>query len=210
MTTQATVMQPTTPSKHHARLRHAYAERLARLVDWCRESDASAARGREVLRLVAHRGPWVTMGADHDIAGWDDGTVAACHDEIARFLRQLAGAAATGSGVLESIPLRFHASAVPLPSRRRPGRVRLAAQGAGRDLVWLQVCQLLHIVGIEHLRVCWCGRVFMRVGKQTFCEPKCQQRKAQAEYRAREKQRDAAALAAARKRRHHVKTTRTR
>jgi hypothetical protein len=64
--------------------------------------------------------------------------------------------------------------------------VLVTIDGPLPDLIWFQVIRLMQIAGLARLRLCDCGRVFLKTGKRKACSTKCAKRVYMRRFRAGE------------------------
>jgi hypothetical protein len=63
--------------------------------------------------------------------------------------------------------------AVTAPGR---GDILVTVDGSARDVLWFQIIRLMQLEGLDRIRLCECGRVFVRIGKRKSCSAKCQKK----------------------------------
>jgi hypothetical protein len=56
------------------------------------------------------------------------------------------------------------------------GTLQVQFSGGLGDLLPMQTYLVTRLIGRERLRLCECGRPFVRIGKRRFCSERCQKR----------------------------------
>lgn len=185
---------------------------LARVVAWAEAQRPAQSDSRAILQDVAWSGPWVTIGDGWaKIGRWSLATLSQQQQLVRAMFRSLrAGADALASSEnaavddVPSVEVRLTFAVLPLPTTRRPGRVRNTVTGAPDDLLWFKLFELVERVGLDRLLACpACGRAFIKTGRREFCSVTCQKRIYMRALRASNRQKSA-------KGGRHGKATRTR
>jgi len=149
---------------------------------------------RVVGAVVSLDGTFALVGNDAraEIEGWTAAEFRALQREVLEFLQGLVSQRSpaeelmpsrreySAGALLPSIALALRLSAAAADS----GDVLLALEGPARDVFWAQLLVGLQAAGLGRLRPCpGCGKLFVRVGKQTHCEPACRLRTYMRTYR---------------------------
>ncbi len=141
------------------------------------EGDDPRGHQRAVLSLLLH-GPLHVDPAVLTRPARD--TISEVRAELLAFLRGIVrGGPPAEIGTYRSITFAAHGATGPIDCE---------ARGQHRDLVILQVVTLLHVVGLDTVRICKaCPRMFVRTYRREFCSARCQKRAYMRQRRANER-----------------------
>ena len=122
----------------------------------------------------------VTLEAQHALQHIaTDSEIAAWQKEVFARLREDVELRRTKRGIIgQGVVLD---TAFIGPSRK--GRASIEFNADLRDLLAMQAYLLTRVVGLDRIRRCDCGSLFVREGKRLFCSERCQKRVYMRRYR---------------------------
>lgn len=165
---------------------------LARAVSLV-QGNMSRAAARSTIAVIARQGPARQVSESFQNLPLTNEEVESTRVELGKFLQSVSAfqeaAKRSGFFVLGGFPtgvdgiptpalsINLTIRAAPMPMRSaRLGGLTLAIDGAPRDLVLAQTLLLLQRVGVDRLRPCECGLLFVKSGRREFCSTRCAKR----------------------------------
>jgi len=153
---------------------------LQDVITWLESERDTAHRG--ALLLLLARGPLWCGVAVVDLSEWDTPRVTALRDDVLAYLRSLVVHADDWTAEIEiRQPVRFSANVEhrAAPTSKTSNGVAVGVEGDPRDLVILQLQQVIQAVGLRNIAKCAaadCPHLFVKWYRRECCSIRCQKR----------------------------------
>ena len=152
---------------------------LEDLVEIAEGTPESGADYRKVLERIVRADTGFVMFGEPDVSGVN---IVQLRNQLRAFLRS---GLQPDQGQL--MPTARVGLAATVAGRNK---VLVAVDGRAHDVLWFQIMRLMQLEGLNRLRACDCGRVFLKTGRREFCSNRCQKRIYMRRFRAGETEKE--------------------